>query len=117
MKTMAKSAGLQGNKTNHSAKKTMCARLISQNVTPTHVAQLSGHKNLKSLDSYATASTERQKRMSTILSRVHKQPLINTKNMTISSLSSACSGLSGVTVTGNQTVNVCVKPGSLTYSY
>jgi len=117
MKTMAKSAGLQGNITNHSARKTMCARLISQNVTPTHVAQLSGHKNLKSLDSYTTASTEQQKRMSTILSSGHKQPLINTKNTTMSSLSSACSGLSGVTVTGNQTVNIYISSQTTSPSY
>ena len=51
MKTMATAAGLQGRKTNHSARKTMCVRLITNDVTPTHVAQLSGHKNLKCLDS------------------------------------------------------------------
>lgn len=46
-KPWLKSAGLQRSKTNPSARKTVCARLISQNVTPTHVAQLSGHINFK----------------------------------------------------------------------
>lgn len=33
------------------------------------VAQLSGHKNLKSLDSYKSASIEQQRKMSLVLSR------------------------------------------------
>ena len=33
------------------------------------VAQLSGHKNLKSLDSYKSASTAHQRKMSLVLSR------------------------------------------------
>ena len=33
------------------------------------VAQLSGHKNLKSLDSYKSASTAHQRNMSLVLSR------------------------------------------------
>lgn len=38
-------------------------------ITPNEVAQLSGHKNLKSLDSYMTASEDTQKSMSLSLSK------------------------------------------------
>ena len=55
MKSMAECAGLKGRKTNHSARKTMISRLVEKNINPLHVAQLSGHKNLKSLDSYSNA--------------------------------------------------------------
>ena len=68
MKTMADGAGLEGRKTNHSARKTMISRLVDKNVNPLHIAQLSGHKNLKSLDSYSKASEVQQKAMSHILS-------------------------------------------------
>ena len=40
--------------TNHSVQKTI--QLMDAEFTPNEVAQLSGHKNVKSLDSYMTAS-------------------------------------------------------------
>jgi len=47
----AKNAGLPGNVTNHSVRKTCISRLMDAEVPVNYVAQLSGHKNLKSLDS------------------------------------------------------------------
>ena len=52
---------------NHSVRKTSVGRLLEADVQPNFVAQLSGHKNLKSLDSYHSAS--RQREMSTVLNR------------------------------------------------
>ena len=40
-----------------------------------YVAQLSGHKNLKSLDSYKTASDDHQRKMSLLLSSETKSPI------------------------------------------
>ena len=54
---------------NHSVRKTSVGRLLEADVQPNFVAQLSGHKNLKSLDSYHSASLKRQREMSAILSR------------------------------------------------
>ena len=54
----AKNAGLPGNVTNHYVRKTCISRLMDAEVPVNYVAQLSGHKNLKSLDSYKTASAE-----------------------------------------------------------
>ena len=68
MTKAAKSAGLPGNVTNHSVRKTCISRLMDAEVPVNYVAQLSGHKNLKSLDSYKTASDEHQLKMSLVLS-------------------------------------------------
>ena len=65
MTTAAKAVGMhQKRLTNHCARKTQIQRLVDNEFAPTVVAQLSGHKNLKSLDSYMTASKKQQKAMS-----------------------------------------------------
>ena len=69
LSTAAKNASLQGRVTNHSLRKTCIARLLDANVSNNFVAQLSGHRNLKSLDAYKSASYENQRRMSLALSR------------------------------------------------
>ena len=46
---------------NHSVRKTSVGRLLEAEVQPNFVAQLSIHKNLKSLDSYHSASLKRQR--------------------------------------------------------
>ena len=51
---------------NHSVRKTSDGRLLEADVQPNFVAQLSGHKNLKSLDSYHSASLKRQREMSAV---------------------------------------------------
>ena len=69
MSDIAKSAGLEGHYTNHSVRKTMCTQLVQAGVPPTIIQQLSGHKNVQSLNNYATASIEQQMGMSSILQR------------------------------------------------
>ncbi|CAH3176787.1 unnamed protein product, partial [Porites evermanni] len=54
---------------NHSVRKTSVGRLLEADVQPNFVAQLSGHKNLKSLNSHHSASLKRQLEMSAILNR------------------------------------------------
>ena len=54
---------------NHFVRKTSVGRLLEADVQPNFVAQLSGHKNLESLDSYHSASLKRQREMSTVLDR------------------------------------------------
>jgi len=65
---VAKNSGLPGNVTNHSVRKTCISRPMDAEVPVNYVAQLSGHKNLKSLDSYKTASDEHQRKMLLVLS-------------------------------------------------
>ena len=83
MKTAAQAAGLQGNITNHSVRKTCISRLMDAEVPVNYVAQLSGHRNLKSLDSYKAASVEHQQKMSLILRRSGEHC---TQSSTVSSL-------------------------------
>ena len=65
----AQNAGLPGRVTNHSVRKTCISRLLDSDVPENYVAQPSGHRNLKSLDSYKSASIQHQRRMSLALSR------------------------------------------------
>jgi hypothetical protein len=64
---MSESAGFTARHVNHSGRKTVISNLLDAGCAPTEVAQLSGHKNLISLNSYHALSTERQKVMSTII--------------------------------------------------
>ena len=71
LKTAAYEASLQrqGSKvTNHSVRKTSIGRLLDANTPETFVTQLSGHKNLQSLQSYKSANEHLQRQMSYILS-------------------------------------------------
>ena len=71
MKTMAKKAGI--NKEilrNHSGRKNMIQTLSENDIPPTHIAQLSGHKNLKGIENYSKESTKQQMQMSKVLSSV-----------------------------------------------
>ena len=68
MKTLAQKAGINNERLrNHSGRKTMIQSLSENNVPPTHIAQLSGHKNLKSIENYNKVSTTQQMKMSQVL--------------------------------------------------
>ena len=71
MKTMVQKAGIENDRLqNHSGRKTMIQTLSEHNIPPTQIAQLSGHKNLKSIENYSTVSTKQQIHMSKVLSSV-----------------------------------------------
>ena len=74
-KNFDESAGLSENVTNHYVRKTCISRLMDAEIPVNYVAQLSGHKNLKSLDSYKTASDDHQRKMSLLLSSETKSPI------------------------------------------
>ena len=54
MKKMAEKAELPGRKTNHSGRKTTVKRLKEANFENTDIIQVTGHKNVQSLNSYCT---------------------------------------------------------------
>ena len=69
-KKMFADAGLASTrKTNHSGRKTAIQTLLHAEVAPTEVQQLSGHKNVQSLNAYSTLSTGQQQQLSNILSK------------------------------------------------
>jgi len=68
-KVMAHKAGLSStNKTNHSARKTAIQTSLHTGIPPTDVIQLTGHKNMQSLNSYSHLSLDQQHSLSSILS-------------------------------------------------
>ena len=85
MTTAAKAVGMhQKRVTNHSARKTQIQHLVDNEFAPSVVAQLSGHKNLKSLDSYMTASKKQQKAMSLTLSHNREKRVLQILHWKIS---------------------------------
>ena len=71
MKEMSRKVGLENDKLrNHSARKTMILTLSGNDVPPTQIAQLSGHKSLKSIENYSHLSTKQQMYMSNLLANI-----------------------------------------------
>ena len=68
METMAKKANLTSkeNITNHSARKTMIQKLNDNEVPPTHIMQISGHKNVQSINNYSSLNSRQLQTISTI---------------------------------------------------
>ena len=53
---------------NHSGRKTKMQTLVNEEIPPTDIIQLSGHRNLQSVNNYATVSEKQQMKMSRTLS-------------------------------------------------
>ena len=71
MKAKAQKAGINNERLqNHSGRKTMIQTLSENDISPTHIAQSSGLKNLKSIENYSKVSTKQQMKMSEVLSSV-----------------------------------------------
>ena len=70
MKYCAVKAGIGANKriTNHNARKTLVQKLQDHNVPPTHISQVTGHKNLQSINNYNCLRQEQQEAISSLLS-------------------------------------------------
>ena len=69
METMAQKAGLnEENLNNHSGRNRMIQKLNDQEVPPTHIMQISGHKNVQSLNNYSSLSEKQQRNIFNILS-------------------------------------------------
>ncbi|CAC5385929.1 unnamed protein product [Mytilus coruscus] len=69
-KKMFMKGGLTGRKVNHSVRKTTVSSLLHSNVEATTVMQLTGHKNVASVNEYSSASLQQQQTMSNILSDI-----------------------------------------------
>lgn len=71
---MCEKCGFTGRKVNHYDLKTILTTLVHNGVPPTEVRQITGHKNINSINHYSSASVEQQKRMSNILSDLSLKP-------------------------------------------
>ncbi|XP_029643456.1 uncharacterized protein LOC115217879 [Octopus sinensis] len=113
MKRMAKSAGLDNRRfTNHSARKYLVQKLADQNIPPTEIMQISGHRNVQSINSYSNISMDRHRAISNILSSNNDQPgsLVPPSHIAAASASELPST---VNVTSSQSRNAVTCFGSL----
>ena len=101
MKELADKGGIQGKKTNHSARKTMIQTLCSANVPDSTIMQLSGHKSITSLNHYKKPSLDQQRSMSNLLSTLQADP------------SPSCSLSVSKQETNLQSNQLCSTPGLL----
>ena len=70
MRDCAKAAGHGTDKriTNHSARKTLVQKLRDSDVPPTEIVQITGHKNLQSINNYSSPGEKQQMAISSLLS-------------------------------------------------
>jgi hypothetical protein len=104
-KTMFASTGLKyDRKTNHSGRKTAIQNLLYAGIAPTDVQQLSGHRNVQSLNAYSTLSSDQQHKLSTILSSsIQKSVSVAPSNKPLHSTSTASASAAVVSVTSDNT--------------
>lgn len=70
MKNMAAAANVSGDDkkiSNHTARKTLVQKLCDHDIEPNKIVQVSGHRNLQSINSYATLSQKQHQNISQIL--------------------------------------------------
>lgn len=70
MKNMVKAAGIPTDKklSNHSARKHLVQKLSEQNIPPNQIMQITGHRNLQSVNNYSHVSENQHKNISKLLS-------------------------------------------------
>ena len=109
MRKMAEKAGLSNDKklTNHSARKSMIQKLVSKDIPPTHIMQISGHKNIQSLNQYSSITEEQHKEISHLISSTStsKQSTASTTSSTdhTMSITPGCSYTQAHTLTHQST--------------
>lgn len=122
MPTMVKSVRIESKITNHSLRRKTCQMLLSNDVPPNLICQLTGHKRVENLNSYVIADLSQQHKMSNLLTEGKKDEenlVIPTKKARISSslVKKVTSGmLSGATVHRDIEINVNYHVGQSTQS-
>ena len=135
MKTMSEKAGLDANRrlTNHSARKAMVQKLNDNNIPATHIMQLSGHRNIQSINNYSSINEAQQKQMSSILSASSVNSSTTSVQRPVETTLAAESEVSvstksgfvptgpfcGATINGGEfhiTINACKSPSKLSES-
>ena len=71
MKEMTQAAGISG-ETNHSGRKTLVQKLQDRGVPPNQIIQITGHKNVQSVNNYSSLREEQMESISGILSSTTK---------------------------------------------
>ena len=122
MAEITKAAGLVEHFTNHSVRKTGITQLVHAGIHPNQVAQLSGHRNVGSINNYSAASVEQQQTMCRILQHqtatasTTASPSTSTSTTTtpFTVTASTMAGLfQGATFNAPVTINVVASASSL----
>ena len=96
MSRMSKNAGIstEKNLSNHSARKYLVQKLSDHNVPPNQIMQISGHKNVSSINSYSHLNEQQHSNISSILhssSNARSVEMVPNNNAAVSSVRSASS--------------------------
>ena len=70
LKRMVKDSGLETDKKliNHSTRKHLVQKLVDNDIPPTEIMQITGHKNVASINNYSILSDKKQQQISGVLS-------------------------------------------------
>ena len=70
LKNMIKDSGLKTDKklVNHSTRKHLVQKLVDNDVPPNEIIQITGYKNVNSMNNYSTLSGKKQQQISAVLS-------------------------------------------------
>ena len=88
-------------------RKHLVQKLTDEGLTPNQIIQISGHKNVNSLNNYSHLKAEQTKNISSILS--NRPPV---KNPTVSATISSCAAVDESPVEVRSTANECQAPSS-----
>ena len=82
---MCEEAGLDKNKklTNHATRKTLVSKLRDNDIAPTDIIQISGHKNMQSVLNYSSLSETKHRQISEILNKTNNKKMKNESMTTI----------------------------------
>ena len=113
MKSMCDKAKITNRKlTNHSARKHLVQKLRDNNIPPTEIMQITGHKNIQSVLNYSSISLENQKRCSNILANTNGDTYLSDNEITVPCPIIACrKRLNGLSFPINSYLQM--KPGSM----
>ena len=90
-----------------SVRKHLVQKLTDEGLPPNQIIQISGHKNVNSLNNYSHLKAEQTKNISSILS--NRPPV---KNPTVSATISSCAAVDEYPVEVRSTANECQAPTS-----
>ena len=70
LKNMVQDSGLDSDKklVSHSTRKHLVQKLVDNEIPPNEIIQITGHKNVNSLNNYSSLSDKKQKQISAVLS-------------------------------------------------
>ena len=110
LKNMIRDSGLETDKklVNHSTRKHLVQKLVDNDIPPNEIIQITGHKNVNSLNNYSSLSDKKQQQISAVLSNAASTSQSLSENTKAESFLSGATSGSLFQNCGIATVNVQV---------